>query len=146
MQWYPSEILPSLPVTQVSGFIFDKEKRLLLVKNKSGWTLPGGKPESNEQPLDTLYREVLEEASVSVSDPKFLGFVKVTASGSKQVFSQLRYIALLRKSLAFADEYETSERIFVKLNELENYISYYNGKTFKLQLESALSVLRGLSN
>jgi len=40
-----------------------RDKKLLLVKKKETWILPGGKPEKNEIDLDCLKREVSEELS-----------------------------------------------------------------------------------
>ena len=40
-----------------------QDKKLLIVKKKDKWILPGGKPEGNESDLECLAREVDEELS-----------------------------------------------------------------------------------
>lgn len=40
-----------------------QNRRLLLVRKKDHWILPGGKPEPNESDLECLCREVKEELS-----------------------------------------------------------------------------------
>jgi len=37
--------------------------KILLVRKRQSWLLPGGKPEPNESDLECLYREVSEELS-----------------------------------------------------------------------------------
>ena len=45
------------------GAAIIQEGRLLLVKKKESWILPGGKPETGESDLACLCREVAEELS-----------------------------------------------------------------------------------
>jgi len=47
----------------VISAIIIKNKKLLLVKKKETWILPGGKPEENETDLECLKREIDEELS-----------------------------------------------------------------------------------
>ncbi|MGA0600618.1 NUDIX hydrolase [Caulobacter sp. KR2-114] len=48
--------------------------RALLVHHRSGsWTLPGGRVEHGEDPLDTVRREVLEETGCAVAVERLLG-------------------------------------------------------------------------
>lgn len=50
------------------------EERALLVRHKSGnWTLPGGRVEHAEDPLDTVRREVLEETGCHCVVERLLG-------------------------------------------------------------------------
>ena len=134
-------------VMQASGFIFDDENNILIVKSGKNWTIPGGHPEPNENNyIDTLLREVMEEASVTIKDIKYLGSVKVLDCDNNknlpQTYYQLRYFAKIDKILPFSTEWETSERKFVPLNELINYITWSNGITFSKQLECAKKNLK----
>ena len=50
------------------------DERALLVRHKSGnWTLPGGRVEHAEDPLDTVRREVLEETGCHCVVERLLG-------------------------------------------------------------------------
>jgi len=69
-----------LSVLCVGAFIFDKRKRLLVVKKSSKeqidaglWTIPGGKIYPHEHIIDGLKREVLEEVGLQVHSYKWVG-------------------------------------------------------------------------
>ena len=57
----------------VGAFIFSKDGKVLLGKNKSGgtykglWTVPGGGVENGESVHDALKREMLEEIGLDIS-------------------------------------------------------------------------------
>ena len=48
--------------TAIGAAIIDEEK-ILLVRKRQSWILPGGKPEPNESDIECLCREVSEELS-----------------------------------------------------------------------------------
>ena len=124
--------------TQVRGYIFNDKNELLIVKNGKTWTIPGGHPEPNESQLETLEREIMEEACITIKDIRYIGAVEVVENG--QTYYQLRYTAKVSDILPFKNEWETSERLFVSLEKLNEYISWSNGITFSQQIESAKKV------
>ena len=124
---------------QVSGYVFNDNNELLIVKNKDTWTIPGGHPEVYEYTTGTLIREIMEEACVSINKIKYLGAVEVVEND--ETYYQLRYIARVKDVLEFVKEWETSERKFVKLKDLNQYIKWYDGFTFRAQLETIKRVL-----
>lgn len=124
--------------TQVSGYIFNEKKELLIVKSRGNWTIPGGHPELYEYTIGTLIREVMEEAFVSIKDIKYLGAVEVVEK--KEKYYQLRYFAKVDKIYEFKENCEVSDRKFVKLEDLNKYITWSEGETFKAQLESIKSI------
>ena len=85
-------------ITQAYAVIFDEQGRIVLVttSNGSGWTLPGGKPEPNESFEETVKREVMEEANVSIENITPLGYVEVKPDEGKE-FQQLRFAATIKK-------------------------------------------------
>lgn len=135
MKWKESFKLTKEKYTQVSGYIFNDNNQLLIVKNGKIWTIPGGHPEISETKEETLKREVMEESCVSLKDIKYLGAVEVIEDG--EVYYQLRFTAITKEILPFKEEWEINERKFVDLNELNKYITWSNGKTFIAQIESA---------
>jgi ADP-ribose pyrophosphatase YjhB (NUDIX family) len=49
---------------------------VLISSDGRRWGLPGGRPEPHEQWVDTLRREVAEEACAQVTDARLLGFTR----------------------------------------------------------------------
>lgn len=133
--WHEGFKLNNETHTQVSSYIFNEQNQLLIVKNGKTWTIPGGHPEENETPLDTLKREVMEESCITLKDVNYLGAVEVVEDG--KTYYQLRYTAHVLKTLEFKQEWEISERLFVNLEDLQNYITWSNGITFSEQIKSA---------
>lgn len=121
--------------TQVSGYVFNDNNQLLIVKNGNTWTIPGGHPEAGETYLDTLNRELMEEACVTLKDINYLGAVEVVEKG--ETYYQLRYTAKVNNVLPFKQEWEISERKFIDLDDLPNYIKWSTGVTFSAQIKSA---------
>lgn len=124
--------------TQVSGYIFNEKNELLIVKNGNTWTIPGGHPEIGETKIETLEREIMEEACVTINNIKYLGAVEVVENG--ETYYQLRYTAKVDTVLPFKKEWETSDRAFVSLENLINYITWANGITFSKQIDSSKKV------
>lgn len=77
----------------------------------------------------------MEEACVNLKDIKYLGAVEVVEN--EEVYYQLRYTAKVNELLTFKQEWEISERNFVPLDELHKFITWSNGVTFKIQIDSA---------
>lgn len=138
LKWKENFKITNEKYTQVSGYIFNDKGELLIVKNENVWTIPGGHPEPGESYLETLNREVMEEACVNLKDIKYLGAVEVVENG--EVYYQLRYTAKVNELFTFKQEWEISERNFVPLDELHKFITWSNGVTFKSQIDSATKI------
>lgn len=139
IRWIENFNISNEKYTQVSGYIFNEENKLLIVGDGKSWTIPGGHPESNESEIETLIREVLEESSTELKEISYLGAVEVVENG--EVYYQLRYFGRVANILDFKGEWETSERMFVSLDELHKYIKWSKGITFNSQIESAKKLL-----
>lgn len=137
--WHENFNITSEKYTQVSGYVLNDENQLLIVKNGNNWTIPGGHPEEGEERLETLEREIMEEACLKIKDIKYLGSVEVVENGNR--YYQLRYTAVVKEILPFNKEWETSERAFIDLEDLPKYISWSKGKTFTAQIDSVKKLL-----
>lgn len=133
--WIDNFELKGETYTQVSGYIFNDKNQLLIVKSGKTWTVPGGHPEQGETQVETLTREIMEEASVTIKDIKYLGAVEVVENG--ETYYQLRYTAKVNEILPFKGEWETDERLFVDLKDLSKYIKWSNGIAFSQQIEAS---------
>ena len=136
--WHEGFELSNQKHTQVSGYVFNDKNELLIVRNDQTWTIPGGHPELNETYLETLNRELMEEACVTLKEVNYLGAVEVVENG--ETYYQLRYTAKVNELKPFKQEWEIGERKFVKLNDLANYIKWSKGITFSAQIESAKKI------
>ena len=135
IKWIKDFDLKNKKYTQVSGYIFNDKNELLIVKSGKSFTIPWGHTEINETPLDTLTREIYEEAYVEIKDIKYLGAVEVVENN--ETYYQLRYIARVKNILPFEGKWETSQRLFVNVDNLIDYIKWANGITFKAQVDDA---------
>ncbi len=66
----------------VFAAIFDNHGRILCVKQSAGprkWTLPGGRMESGESPIEALVREVREETGYHVEVGDLIGVYSTPA-------------------------------------------------------------------
>ena len=133
--WKENFNLENKKYTQVSGYIFNNKNELLIVKNKTAWTIPGGHPEVNETPIETLSRGIMEEACVKIKEINYLGAVEVVEG--TDTYYQLRYTAKVDEILPFIQEWEIYERKFINLKDLKKYITWSDGITFKEQVNSA---------
>ncbi len=140
MKWQEGFEITNQKYTQVSGYVFNDDNQLLIVKNGNTWTIPGGHPEQVETQLETLDRELMEEACVTLKDINYLGAVEVVENG--ETYYQLRYTAKVNELKPFIQEWEIGERLFVDLRDLPKYIKWANGITFAAQINSAKNFWR----
>ncbi|MGW1071558.1 NUDIX domain-containing protein [Streptomyces sp. NPDC002537] len=109
-----------LEVRQVWGWLTDQQGRVLVLLDHSGApSLPGGRPEAGESPVQTLAREAAEEASACLGTPVVVGFQQVTEHGQAP-YAQLRMAApLLRLGPARPDpdSGETYRRVLVPVRQ-----------------------------
>lgn len=135
IRWIKDFQLNGEKYTQVSAYVFNENNQLLIVKNGSTWTIPGGHPEKGETKLETLEREMMEEACITLKEINYLGAVEVVEND--EVYYQLRYTAFVKDILPFKKEWEIDERKFINIDELPKYIKWSKGITFASQIESA---------
>ncbi len=132
--WCEGVDIQNQKYTQVSGYIFNEQNQLLIVKNGDTWTIPGGHPEKGETKEETLNRELMEEACVTLDKTHYMGAVEVVENNEK--YFQLRYTAKVKEIFPFKQEWEICERKFIDLKDLPNYIKWSKGITFSKQIES----------
>ncbi len=125
--WYKKNNFISInPITQVYGVCFDNSGNILIMRTPGKlWNIPGGTPETNENPKETLKRELREEVDVSIGLSEMIGYFKVVSN--KSAIYQLRYATLINKinpqSIDPAIN-KINERKFIKPDEFFDYIKY----------------------
>ncbi|MBT2417999.1 NUDIX domain-containing protein [Streptomyces sp. ISL-22] len=97
------------PVHQVWGWLVDPYGRVLVMLDTRGVpSLPGGRPEAGEGPVETLAREAAEEAQACVGAPESLGHLEVREHG-RPAYAQLRLTAGLQGLGPAAPDPDTGE-------------------------------------
>lgn len=119
-KWIETSVPRGLEIRQVYGFIFAPDHCLLVLENEGIYALPGGRPERDETMSQTLSRESLEEAQISIGSVEYLGYQYV----KEENFAQVRMVALLDQLMEEAPDPTTGRqyrRIWVapeRANEL----------------------------
>lgn len=134
-------------VKQVYGLVFNEQNQLLIVWDKNNWVLPGGGIEEWETMLDTLHREIYEEAAVKIKETgiKPFFFQKVYKQENGEWIyqeSQVRYICkLLQQDEFVADpcKGDMFRQKFVDIEKLDEYLDW--GETTTLIQRKALNTL-----
>lgn len=89
------------PCTQAYGICFTRDERILAIDNEGLMSIPGGTPEAGETPVQTLKRELMEEANVKVSHILPLGVQKVIEQNNPDAkpYYQYRFVCLVEEVL-----------------------------------------------
>ena len=75
VSWHPSTEPPDGTPHGAAGLCVSRDGEIVVVsQDGERWELPGGRPEGQETPEETLGREVLEEACATVVRARLLGF------------------------------------------------------------------------
>lgn len=121
------------PLVQAYGLCIVKDLVCVIRSPETGTCmLPGGTVEPGEEALDTLRREVEEEANLSIESPELLGVQRVEYSDrhpdyAEDVIYQARYAAEVeRADFVTEDPSEgfTFERSFTPLGELRDLLGW----------------------
>lgn len=118
------------PIMQVSGVCFDALGRILLLRqtNEPGkrWNIPGGHPETDETPEQTLLREVYEETTVRIGKNAMIGYQEVVEE-QRPIIYQLRFAAMIERidpPQIDPAKGTIHERLFVDPSAVMNFITY----------------------
>ncbi len=134
--------------SQVYAFVLDNQNRLLLVSPEDRkWTLPGGTIEPGETYLETLKREVYEEAAIVIDEKtaKPFFYQKVLDKNEKGEWIlgtiQIRFVCRMTKRDKFVSDPggNTKYQIFVPISELHQYLLW--GDTVKFIQENIVNFL-----
>lgn len=133
-----SNYLSLKPITQVYGVCFDDKGNILIIRSPNeNWNIPGGTPEDDETPEQTLKRELKEEADVTISKNAMIGYYEVISD--KPTIYQLRFAASLNEIKPSTIDPAlgvVNERKFVPLDEFFKYVKI---KNYRSMLNEATS-------
>lgn len=120
------------PYFQVYGIIFNDIGEILLIQEKGKWKIPGGTPKDNETAIETLKRELLEEADVQVTDILPLGVQKIDYPNNPNkaegdLYFQYRFVCLVDKLLDPTPDPDTgiiNPRMFVPSKKITEHVKW----------------------
>lgn len=147
--WIPtSNIDKYQPITQVYGVCVNNNNEVLICREPQHleWGLPGGTPEGNETPIQTLERELMEKVDVTVTDIEPIGIQQVNLPNNPNknegdVFYQVRYFCKVKELLPQTLDPDTGllyDRKFIPISELNNYLKW--GKIGDIVVARALEI------
>lgn len=127
-----SDLTEFTPFYQVYGIVFNPEGEILLIEENGRWKIPGGTPEGNETPLETLSRELIEESDVSYQKALPLGaqrvdFIDNPHPTEGDLYYQLRYVCLIKSLLPQTPDPATgliNPRMFVPATKVTEYVNW----------------------
>jgi 8-oxo-dGTP pyrophosphatase MutT (NUDIX family) len=142
------DILKYKPCTQVYGICFTNNRQILLIDNKGMRAIPGGSPEGSETPEETLRRELIEEADVSISKIFPLGVQKVTEKNNpiKNSYYQYRYVCFINELLPQTPDPDNGiiyNRLLVPSTEVTNHVKW--GVTGGAMFNDAIELFNALT-
>jgi len=137
--WHKSLSFSSLkPITQIYGVCFDNNGNILIIRTPNeNWNIPGGTPEDDETPEQTLKRELEEEADVTIGKNVMIGYYEVISD--KPTIYQLRFAALLNEMKPSTIDPAlgvVNERKFVPPDEFFKYVEI---KNYRPMIDEAIS-------
>lgn len=118
------------PITQCYGIIMNKNREILLARTVGSltWGLPGGTPEKDETPIETLSRELMEEVDVNVKKARKLGLQKAFEMGKENsAVYQTRFLVTdykLLKQTPDPDEGNIWERKFFSIDQVNRLLRW----------------------
>lgn len=141
LEWNDSETFPDgVHISQVTGYCVNEDGHLLLVKNKLGWGFPGGHPEGDETVLETIHRELKEEANADIEPITLIGYMEVNDPQNEDVEGkhclQLRYLAKVTNLADWSGDFETDDRMYAPLEDIPKHVSWASSPTGSAQMET----------
>lgn len=132
LSWHPRKVISDTKlITSVHGYCFFNGKILLVNVKGRGFNNPGGHIENGETPEEAFHREALEEAYVK-GTIIYLGAIEVSHEENPLydpkgkyplVGYQFYYKMNIEECLPFQQENETTSRILVEPDEVQNIMN-----------------------
>lgn len=147
LTWLKSDDLSEFkPFYQVYGIVFNNKGEILLIEEKGKWKIPGGTPEKGETDVETMKRELIEEADIAVSKVLPLGGQRVDYPNNPNreegdLYYQLRYVCLLDELLPQTPDPVTgivNPRMFVPAEKVTEYVKW--GDAGRAMFEDAIKL------
>ncbi len=142
IQWIKGEVPQNVLIKQVYGIVFDQHGRIFLRIEDGAYKLTGGKPEKFDTSLEeTLKREFLEEANITLKNIHMLGYQYVDEQNDIKPYAQVRMIAQIDKIGEPKEDPDTKklyQRLLTSPKKAKQYLNW--GKVGDEQVDDAVSL------
>ncbi len=99
------------------------EDKLVIVKSRNGWTLPGGELEEGENVQSAIMREIKEETNMKVLKSKPIGYQDIFEKD--KIVSQARFFCVVEPYSDFTDDPD-GDISEIKLINPKTYKQYFD--------------------
>lgn len=143
-KWCKGMVPKDIEIKQVYGIVFNEDGNIFLRIDDGLYKLTGGKPELEDKSIeDTLKREFIEEANITLKNIHLLGYQLVEEDNGVKPYVQVRMIAKIDKifeNRADLDNGKLYERVFKTPKETINLLNW--GDVGKEQIEDAVKLAK----
>ena len=145
-RWQTGTVPENIKIKQVYGIVFNENMEIFLrIEDDGLYKLTGGKPEIGETMEETLRREVIEEANITLKNIHMLGYQLVDEKNGMPPFAQVRMIAEVDKifeNRPDPDNGKIYERVFKSPEEAIKLLNW--GEVGEKQIKDALNLAKKL--
>lgn len=138
-KWYNGEVPKDIEIKQVYGIVFNDDGKIFLRIDNGIYKLTGGRPEMKDKSIeDTLRREFIEEANITLKNIHLLGYQLVDEGNGVLPYAQVRMIAQIDEIFENRPDLDNGkiyERVFKTPEEAIELLNW--GETGKSQIEEA---------
>ncbi len=139
-KWYNGKVPKDIEIKQVYGIVFNEEGNIFLRIDDGLYKLTGGRPEIEDETIeDTLRREFIEEANITIKNIHLLGYQLATENNEVKPYAQVRMIALIDKIFENRPDLDNGklyERVFKTPKETIDLLNW--GEVGRKQIEEAV--------
>lgn len=141
-KWYNGKVPKDIEIKQVYGIVFNEEGNIFLRIDDGLYKLTGGRPEIADKSIeDTLKREFIEEANITIKNIHLLGYQLVNENNEVKPYAQVRMIAQIDKIFENRPDLDNGklyERVFKTPKETIDLLNW--GEVGRKQIEEAVKL------
>ncbi len=141
-KWYNGKVPKDIEIKQVYGIVFNQEGNIFLRIDDGLYKLTGGRPEIADKSIeDTLKREFIEEANITIKNIHLLGYQLVNENNEVKPYAQVRMIAQIDKIFENRPDLDNGklyERVFKTPKETIDLLNW--GEVGRKQIEEAVKL------
>ncbi len=143
-KWYNGNVPKDIEIKQVYGIAFNEDGKIFLRIDDGIYKLTGGRPEIEDKSMeDTLKREFIEEANITIKNIYLLGYQLVNENNEVKPYAQVRMIAKIDKIFENRPDLDSGKlykRVFKTPEETIKLLNW--GEVGKKQIEEAVKLAK----